>query len=216
MRSELHALKKRADEARRAARLPFSQSEVRKALKAEPYSFTDSRAQRISKRISDWVPEDPTAKARVPRDADSVWALVHLWSHWAGEKEPNQQYWSDLIERAQPAGPRAGRAQAVEPTQGDCRGGNSTDVDDPRLRQAIRRVFRLLHSLTQQGAPQVYVGIIGDWLGEDADLRGQVIGYLSARQLIARSAKPICLTFVPGMPNFELTEKGRTLGGDPM
>lgn len=62
----------------------------------------------------------------------------------------------------------------------------------------------------------MYVGIIRDWLGEDSDLLGQVIGYLSARQLIARSTKPICLTFVASMPNFELTEKGRTLDGDPL
>ncbi|RZE67272.1 hypothetical protein C0Q98_00155 [Streptomyces albidoflavus] len=89
--------------------------------------------------------------------------------------------------------------------------------DDPRLQLAIRNVFRLLHSYTQRGAPQVYEGFIRDnWLGEDSDLFDQVIGDLADRQLITRSAKPVVSRvplFVPGMPNFELTEKGKRLGG---
>ncbi|MEU2298738.1 hypothetical protein ACWEFD_33780 [Streptomyces ardesiacus] len=184
-----------------------------KALRADPYSIPNFRGQ----AISDWVPEDP-AKARVPRDAGAVWALVRLWSHWAGEKEPDQRYWSDLIEKAQPAGPRARSTQVKESVQGALHSDDSAGAahDDPRLQQAIRKVFRLLHSFAQQGYPQMYIGNIRDWLGEDSDLLGQVIGYLSARQLIVRSVKPTCLTFVPGMPNFQLTEQGRTLGGDPL
>ena len=79
----------------------------------------------------------------------------------------------------------------------------AASVDEARLREAIRKVFRLLHSYTQQGAPQVYVGFIrDDWLGADSDLLGQVIGYLSARQLITRSAKPVVCRiplFLPGV-----------------
>ncbi|MGC0374366.1 hypothetical protein [Streptomyces sp. SAI-229] len=209
--SELHALKKRADEARRAVRQGYSQEAVVRALRADPYSIERFRGQ----AISDWVPEAPE-KARVPRDADVVWALVRLWSKWAGEQEPNRQYWSNLVEKAQPVGSHAGRVQAKEPTQGGSDGAASNETEDPRLRSAIRKVFRLLHSCTQRGAPQIYDGIIRDWLGEDSDLLGQVIGYLLARQLIARSVKPNCLTFVPGVPNFELTEQGRTLGADPL
>ncbi|MGW2105107.1 hypothetical protein [Streptomyces sp. NPDC001948] len=101
MHSELHALKKRADEARRVAGLRSSQKEVEKALKAAPYSIAEFRG----KFISEWVPED-ASKARIPSDADAVWPLVRLWSAWANETEPDQRYWGGLVEKAQPPRPR--------------------------------------------------------------------------------------------------------------
>ena len=56
-----------------------------------------------AQRISSWVPADP-ALAQVPQaeDADKVWALVRVWSDWAGE-QAQQRYWGGLIEAAQPA-----------------------------------------------------------------------------------------------------------------
>ena len=47
------------------------------------------------------------AAAHVPRasDAEKVWALVRVWSDWAGDPAPEQRqrYWMDLIDAAQPA-----------------------------------------------------------------------------------------------------------------
>ncbi|MFF5282370.1 FxSxx-COOH system tetratricopeptide repeat protein [Streptomyces sp. NPDC013171] len=96
MYSELYALKSRAEAGRRAAGKVFSQRELEKALSKPPYSIT-FRGQ----AISDWLPED-AAKAKVPRDADVVWAVVRLWCHWAEEREPNENYWRTLVDRAQP------------------------------------------------------------------------------------------------------------------
>ncbi|MGN3955100.1 tetratricopeptide repeat protein [Streptomyces sp. WAC8370] len=93
----MRALKGRAKDHRRAAGKAFSQREIEKALRKPPYSIK-FRGQ----AISDWVPED-VAKAQVPHDADAVWALVRLWCDWAGEAQPEERYWRNLVERAQPA-----------------------------------------------------------------------------------------------------------------
>jgi len=63
-----------------------------------------------SQRVSSWLPEEPS-RAQVPstRFADEVWALVCVWSDWAGDKQPNRNYWDELIEKAQP--PRIPRAR---------------------------------------------------------------------------------------------------------
>ncbi|MEU8810669.1 tetratricopeptide repeat protein [Streptomyces violaceoruber] len=93
----MRALKGRAKDHRRAAGKAFSQREIEKALSKPPYSIK-FRGQ----AISDWAPDD-AAKAQVPHDADAVWALVSLWCDWAGEAQPDERYWRNLVERAQPA-----------------------------------------------------------------------------------------------------------------
>ncbi|WDI18365.1 hypothetical protein PS783_12560 [Streptomyces enissocaesilis] len=167
--------------------------------------------------IDGWLHADwGTAKTPSPASSELLIAWVQLWSKWAGES-CDEGRWRTLLDEAQPS--RSRQVRAKEPTSGNSNSDNPNEKaceDDPRLQQAVRKVFRLLHSCTQRGAPQVDDGLIRDWLGEDSDLLAQVIGFLSTRQLITRSTKPICLTFVPGVPNFELTKKGRTLGGDPL
>jgi tetratricopeptide (TPR) repeat protein len=94
----LRALEHRAAAARRKADLPSSRRSAAGAARKPPYLVAvDGR------RISSWLPEDP-AFAQVPRasDADKVWALVRVWSDWAGDGAPQQRYWMDLIDAAQP------------------------------------------------------------------------------------------------------------------
>ncbi|MEV7682913.1 hypothetical protein AB0O64_30840 [Streptomyces sp. NPDC088341] len=99
--------------------------------------------------ISRWLPEDP-ARAKVPRDADAVWALVRLWCDWAGEREPDEKYWRTLVDRAQPArntGSTPAQGNAVgregrngdgrdgrDGRDGDGRDGRTTESDDPWAR----------------------------------------------------------------------------------
>ena len=95
----LRVLERRAVAARQKAGLPPSRREAAAATRRAPYHVeVDAR------RISSWLPEDPSS-AQVPRtrDADKVWALVRVWSDWAGDRSPRQRYWMDLIEAAQPA-----------------------------------------------------------------------------------------------------------------
>jgi hypothetical protein len=92
---QLRALEGRAQTARgRNA----SRREAAKATGRPPYSTPVS-----GQRISSWLADDP-ARAQVPstRLADQVWAIVRVWSDWAGEKPQSRRYWADLIERAQP------------------------------------------------------------------------------------------------------------------
>lgn len=93
---ELRALRERARTRRRAAGEVFSIRETERALAKPPYSIK-LRGQ----AVSDWLPDD-AAKAQVPRDADVVWALVRLWSDWAGDRRPVEGHWRGLVERAQP------------------------------------------------------------------------------------------------------------------
>lgn len=108
--SELYALRARAETTRRAKGQPFSQREMRTVLSKPPYSIS-FRGQ----AISDWLPDDP-ARAQVPRDAEVVWAVVRLWSDWAGETDANERYWRTLVERAQPvrARPRQDDSQPCD------------------------------------------------------------------------------------------------------
>ena len=95
----LRVLERRAIAARRKAGLSASRREAAFTAHRAPYDTeVDAR------RISSWLPEDP-ALAQVPRsgDADKVWALVRVWSGWAGARPPQRRYWMDLIEAAQPA-----------------------------------------------------------------------------------------------------------------
>ncbi|WP_204015230.1 NB-ARC domain-containing protein, partial [Virgisporangium aurantiacum] len=53
-----------------------------------------------ARRIGDWLNEP----GRAPRDADQVWALVRVWSAWAGDGPGRQErgLWNALVEAAQP------------------------------------------------------------------------------------------------------------------
>ena len=107
----LRALEHRAVAARQKADSPSSRREAAAAARKAPYDVAvDSR------RISSWLPDDP-ALAQIPlaRDADKVWALVRVWSDWAGDRAPQQRYWMDLIDAAQPA--RARKPQANPTTR---------------------------------------------------------------------------------------------------
>jgi hypothetical protein len=112
----LAALEDKAVAARRKDGLPYSRRAAGAAAARAPYSVKiDGR------RISSWVPADP-AVAQVPRagDADRVWALVRVWSDWAGDPAPRQRYWRDLIEAAQPATlrkPVAGSPASMSPAR---------------------------------------------------------------------------------------------------
>ncbi|GGU93085.1 hypothetical protein GCM10010260_29890 [Streptomyces filipinensis] len=107
---EMRALRGRAETRRHAAGQPFSQREIEKALDRPPYSIK-FRGQ----AISEWVPDD-VVKAQVPHDADAVWALVRLWSDWAGDEHPDEGHWRNLVERAQPVrAPRSGRRPVGRP-----------------------------------------------------------------------------------------------------
>ncbi|WP_329114288.1 ATP-binding protein [Streptomyces sp. NBC_01465] len=68
-----------------------------------------------AQRVNDWV-SDTAGRAKVPSrgSSEQVWALVRLWSHWAGEV-PNEPYWRALLDRAQPA--ERGRATAPADTR---------------------------------------------------------------------------------------------------
>ncbi|MGV9245382.1 hypothetical protein [Streptomyces sp. NPDC003710] len=91
----LRSLEHRAKTARRSAGDVYSRRETARAVRSRYGVALDSR------RISTWLPNDP-AQAQVPRaDSDAMWAMVRLWSAWAGEK-PSERYWRDLIEAAQP------------------------------------------------------------------------------------------------------------------
>ncbi|MDX3537423.1 NACHT domain-containing protein [Streptomyces sp. MB09-01] len=99
--AELSALERRAKAARRVEGLPYSRRETAKALRGLPEGVSLN-----SRRISDWLPGDP-AKAVTPShaNADAVWALVCLWSHWARvppHERPSRRYVNDLVEAAQP------------------------------------------------------------------------------------------------------------------
>ena len=96
----LRVLERRAVAARQKAGLPPSRREAAAATRRAPYHVeVDAR------RISSWCLSQDPSSAQVPRtrDADKVWALVRVWSDWAGDRSPRQRYWMDLIEAAQPA-----------------------------------------------------------------------------------------------------------------
>jgi tetratricopeptide (TPR) repeat protein len=95
----LRVLEHRAGAARRNAGLSASRRQVAATASGRPYN-----TQVDARRISSWLPEDP-GLAQVPRagDAGKVWALVRVWSDWAGDQAPQQRYWMDLIEAAQPS-----------------------------------------------------------------------------------------------------------------
>jgi hypothetical protein len=94
----LRALEHRAAAARRKAGLSSSRREAAAIACKAPY-----KVKLNSRLISSWLPPD-SARAQIPRadEADKVWALVRVWSEWAGDRIPEQRYWLDLIVAAQP------------------------------------------------------------------------------------------------------------------
>lgn len=131
----LRALEHRAKTARKATGQVYSRRETERALRKDPYGIAlDSR------RISTWLPTDP-AKAQVPRtdNCDAVWALVRLWSSWAGEGVADRRYWSNLIEAAQPE-------RAVRTATRSAAGQLISDLTDP---------------FTLEVHPAIDVGVVG-------------------------------------------------------
>jgi len=92
---QLRALEFRA---RRARGNQGTRREAAKAAARPPYD-----TKLTGQRISSWLPDNPE-RAQVPsmRMADQVWALVRVWSDWAGDRPQSRRYWNNLIENAQP------------------------------------------------------------------------------------------------------------------
>ncbi|MEU9844351.1 NB-ARC domain-containing protein [Actinomadura sp. NPDC048032] len=115
----MRTLERRAKDVRRK-RHPKAQTSRRAAARAlarPPY-----KVELNARLISAWLPDDPNA-AHVPRFSDpevteKVWALIRLWSDWAGAPGPDRTYWMDLLEAAQPTRgrPARGRERATRST----------------------------------------------------------------------------------------------------
>ena len=127
----LRVLEHRARSGRQAAGLPYSRRETAREVRRS-YG-----ADLHGQRISQWLPDDP-GKAQVPRDSQEVWALVRLWSDWAGDPGCDQRYWSDLVEAAQPyrtpgaaasAAPGRPLGEFIDPFALEVH--QAVDVDDP-------------------------------------------------------------------------------------
>ncbi|MBF6411633.1 hypothetical protein [Nocardia cyriacigeorgica] len=114
---QLRALEVRARKATEAAGKKYSRREVAKAISKRGRN-QDGLAGFDGQRISDWVPTG-TAKPKCPTDGPQFWALVGLWSEWAGEPltGAHRRMWADLLEAAQPARlpvqPSAGRGEPI-------------------------------------------------------------------------------------------------------
>ncbi|MFJ6636714.1 hypothetical protein ACIQMR_35920 [Streptomyces sp. NPDC091376] len=146
----LRALENRAIAARRAAGRPCSRRETERVLKQAPYGVALS-----AQRISTWLP-DAAGQAQVPSPANSekVWALIQVWSSWAGEI-PDERYWRNLLDQAQPVRPPR-TAQSVL--------GRSIRRLDPFALE----VHRAIEVLPAAGSPPLevlpaYVERIHDW-----------------------------------------------------
>ncbi|MEV5573900.1 tetratricopeptide repeat protein [Spirillospora sp. NPDC052269] len=108
----LRGLEQRARARRAVQGLPSSRRQATKELVKDPYGVVlDAR------RISGWLPDEVNA-AQVPRSSDAaieaqVWALIRLWSAWAGDNAPDRGEWVQWLADAQPARTpaRGGRAQ---------------------------------------------------------------------------------------------------------
>jgi hypothetical protein len=105
LQQALRSLEGLAVAARKPKGLPWSRREAaRDAQRRYAAAGLDAR------RIGEWL-GDP---GRAPRDPDQVWALVQVWSAWAGEGRGRQkrQYWNNLVEIAQPLPKPAGESAA--------------------------------------------------------------------------------------------------------
>ncbi|WP_392840216.1 ATP-binding protein [Streptomyces sp. LN500] len=105
---ELRALENRARAAKRAAGQVYSRREAGRAVRKYGPEVS-------AQRVSDWLSDIPgRAKIPSPGSSEQVWALVRLWSDWAGEV-PNERYWRTLLDQAQPM--ERARAAAVTSSQ---------------------------------------------------------------------------------------------------
>ncbi|GGU90301.1 hypothetical protein GCM10010182_01020 [Actinomadura cremea] len=114
----MRALEDRARGSRARAGLPASRRQAAAELGRDPY-----RVQISGQWISEWLPRDPE-RMQVPRHGDagieaSVWALIRLWSAWAGDRVPDRRSWMQILEDAQPQ--RTGRTASLggTPTPGN-------------------------------------------------------------------------------------------------
>lgn len=94
----LRDLERRARSNRTRQNLPYSRRELSKVLRSEFEVDLDAR------RLSYWLADDSTRRqAPTPVSEPKLWALVQLWSRWAGEPKPARRALNELLEWAQPA-----------------------------------------------------------------------------------------------------------------
>ncbi|MFJ4536184.1 NACHT domain-containing protein [Streptomyces tibetensis] len=102
----LRDLERRAKANRTRQNLPYSRRETSKVLHSEFEVDLDAR------RLSNWLADEPTSRqAPTPVNEPKLWALVQLWSRWAGESKPARRSLNELLESAQPVR-NTGRAPA--------------------------------------------------------------------------------------------------------
>ncbi|MFD9777850.1 AAA family ATPase [[Kitasatospora] papulosa] len=122
--NEVESARKRAvKQARERANAATNAAEAANA--AEVANALAKGARLSNARISDWVPPRDKVESReklpvVPRDFDPLWAIVQVWSRWAGQT-PNRRYWKNLHEaarsaRTEPAAPPADVPFTLPPT----------------------------------------------------------------------------------------------------
>ncbi|WP_328410788.1 hypothetical protein OG542_12850 [Streptomyces violaceus] len=93
----LRDLERRAKANRTRQNLPYSRRETSKVLQSEFEVDLDGR------RLSNWLADEPMSRqAPTPVNEPKLWALVQLWSRWAGESIPARRSLSELLEAAQP------------------------------------------------------------------------------------------------------------------
>ena len=92
----LRDLERRAKANRTRQHLPHSRRETSKVLHSEFEVRLDAR------RLSNWLADEPM-KRQAPTSASEpkLWALVQLWSRWAGESAPARRSVNELLESAQ-------------------------------------------------------------------------------------------------------------------
>lgn len=100
-RQELHArlvgLRSRAETARRAAKQPYGQSAVEKAVRRQ--DLPGARGF-VGKRTSDWAPASSEKfKLPAPDSDDTLVALVTVWTRWADERL-DEHWWRRQLELA--------------------------------------------------------------------------------------------------------------------
>ncbi|MDO0911440.1 hypothetical protein QQM39_11430 [Streptomyces sp. DT2A-34] len=92
----LRDLERRAKANRLRHRMPYSRRETAKILSKEFQVELDAR------RLSNWLTDEPRSRqAPTLSNEPKLWALVQLWSRWAGE-QPSRRYLNELLESAQP------------------------------------------------------------------------------------------------------------------
>ncbi|MFI7412344.1 NACHT domain-containing protein [Streptomyces sp. NPDC049627] len=92
----LRGLERRAKANRRGLGIAYSRRETAKILSREFQVDLDAR------RLSNWLTDEPRSRqAPTVANEPKLWALVRLWSRWAGE-QPSRRHLNELLESAQP------------------------------------------------------------------------------------------------------------------